>query len=172
MAHSPMIWPIRKRLANTWRRRTQSPRSNINNHGETTQNWSQSCGGCAIPIKFQADADLDGRIVRGLRAKGDVFNAGWREPDRPEVHFAEPLALGSGGGHEQGRIRHSRAEPGRNSQARLIRMAIPCIDLGHLPIDAHLAQSRPKGTPCRLADDSEGFGSSTFVDPSRRFYPN
>jgi uncharacterized protein (DUF433 family) len=24
--------------ANTWRRRTQSPRSNIKNHGETTQN--------------------------------------------------------------------------------------------------------------------------------------
>jgi Protein of unknown function (DUF433) len=38
MAHSPIIWPIRKRLTNTWRRRTQSPRSNIKNHGETTQN--------------------------------------------------------------------------------------------------------------------------------------
>jgi hypothetical protein len=34
----PFIWPIRKRLTNTWRRRTQSPRSNIKNHGETTQN--------------------------------------------------------------------------------------------------------------------------------------
>ena len=38
MAHSRIIWPIRKRLTNTWRKRTHSPRSNIKIHGETTQN--------------------------------------------------------------------------------------------------------------------------------------
>lgn len=57
----------RLRSALTFPKETAYLRSSTGNRGGRTSNSLRSCNEPGVRIRFQADADLDGRIVRGLR---------------------------------------------------------------------------------------------------------